>query len=485
MGRRIVRILLVTMLSITMTAALAPAGAATGVSADNAAAPVFAAGTDDAEAAGTDGTEASGTPDSAETGAAGADQSGTPGENGADQSGDGPAFAPAGEADGAGTPDADGEAGEGQLLEQAAAPWTPEDGLPAMGKIKVTVLNSSQLLVNWEANETFDGYQVSYARNVLFLRAKTKKVKSPAANNLTLDGLKTGKRYYVRVRGYKEYGGDLYCSDWVRTKTSKDPANVSIKFMSTGGKKVDIRQQAGSALNGYSISQGTCSDGKHLYMAFEKRNGDDNGSKRARIKIAKVRISDWKLLKVSSSGQKLGHANDITYNSNQKILVVTGAKTNDPYVRIVSPSTLKKTGTKRVRLGTKYKRVKAFNAIDYEPDSHTYYIRSRNYGGVSFTLNEDFQIMDAATMLTVFPKRHVQSCTSIGDFFIIAQSWYQSTKKNTLTIFSKSGEKLQHITLKLSGELESLFFIGDKLYATVHKHVNRHYSTGYIFQILF
>ena len=82
-------------------------------------------------------------------------------------------------------------------------------------------------------------------------------------------------------------------------------------------------------------------------MAFERRNGDENGNRKARIKIAKVRISDWKLVKVSSKGQKLGHANDLTYNPYKNCLVVTGAKKKDPYVRIVSANTLKKTATKK------------------------------------------------------------------------------------------------------------------------------------------
>ena len=373
---------------------------------------------------------------------------------------------------------------------QEPDPWTPEDGLPSLAKVKFVITGDNQIIVKWKLEnksqdaEIFQGYEVSYARNVLFLRSKMMTVEGGGSNNVTLDGLDTTKRYYLRVRGYREYNGDRYCSDWVQTKTGKNSADASVKYMKTNGSKVDIRRQAGKKLKDYSIAQGSCSDGTYLYMAFEKRNGDDNGKTRARIKIAKVRISDWKLKKVSASGQKLGHANDITYNSNKDILVVTGAKTNDPYVRIVSPKTLKKTDTKMVRLLDPYKSVKAFNAIDYDPESRTYYIRSRFYGGKCFTLNEKFRQMNMAVMSTVFPSRHVQSCTSMGNIFIIPQSWYQSTGKNTITIFDKAGTQLQHIKLKLSGELESLFFIGEELYATVHKHVSRSYKTCFIFRIL-
>ncbi len=382
-----------------------------------------------------------------------------------------------------------GELGTGDGAEPGAEPggegsWTPEEGLPSVKGLNLIIPNDNQLLVQWNAADIFDGYQVSYARNVLYIRAKKVKIQDGTVNNLTLDGLDTTKRYYVRVRGYRMYGGDLYYTEWTGKKTSKSSADASIKFVKKNGAKVDIRKQAGSKLRYYSISQGSCSDGKYLYMCFERRNGDDNGASRARIKIAKVRISDWKLIKVSSSGQKLGHANDITYNANQKILVVTGAKYNDPYVRIVSPKTLKKTATKKVKLGSAYKNVKAFNAIDYDAESYTYYIRGREAGYRTFTLDENFRIMDSSVLPTVFPTRHVQSCTSTSECFFITQSWYQSTGKNTVTIFRKTGEKLQHIKLKLSGELESIFFIGEKLFATVHKHCGHGYITGYIFEIL-
>ena len=367
--------------------------------------------------------------------------------------------------------------------EEIQPEWTPEDGLPAVKSLKVTVLNSSQILVNWASNECFEGYQVQYARNVLFLSAKKAAVKGTDVNNLTLSGLKTSKRWYVRIRGYRKYEGQKYYGDWIWKKTKKPAADVSIRFMKSGGRKADIRRQAGKRLKKYDIAQGACSDGKFLYMAFEYRRGDSNGSGKARIKIAKVRISNWKLVKVSPSGQKLGHANDITYNPDRKILVVTGAKKKDPYVRLVSPKTLKKTGTKKVRLTRKYKDVKAFNGIDYDRANHCYYIRSRLCGGKSFTLDQNFKMLDASVIYTVFPTRHVQGVITSGDNVLIPQSWYQSSGKNTLTIFTRSGAALQTVKIKVTGELESIFFIGKKLYATVHKKF-KGTKKAYIFQVL-
>lgn len=361
--------------------------------------------------------------------------------------------------------------------------WTPEDGLPRMKKVSVSVLNRSQILLTWKPVDVCDGYQVQYAGNILFLRAKKKTVKKAERGDLTISSLKTGGRYYVRIRSFRYCDGKKYTSEWKRVSTKRESADASIQYARRGKRLVDVRRQAGSRLSGYDIAQGTCSDGKYLYMAFEKRNGDDNGSGRARIKIAKVRIAGWKLVKVSPSGQKLGHANDITYNKHKRYLVVTGAKTNDPYVRIVSPKTLKKTGGKRIRLNRKNRDVKAFNAIAYDPKTRTYLIRSRFYGARSFVLDQSFRQKSMSIMSTAWPSRHVQSCTIARGHLILTQSWNQSKTKNTLTIFDSSGKRLQNIRLKLSGELESVFMIGRELYATVHKKLNG-YKTGYIFRIL-
>ena len=387
-------------------------------------------------------------------------------------------------------------AAEGETSSDGIPPqpgWTPEMGLPELATPDASILNDSQLLISWTGAEDFDGYQISYAKNALFLRDK--KIKKEAAEvsspdnplgadscHMTLD-VNTAKQFYIRVRGYRVYEGDIYYSGWAETHTQGKSA-AGIKYVKDGSGNLDVRKQAWSDLKYFGISQGSCSDGTYVYMCFEFRNGDDNGSGRARIKIAKVRISDWTVVNVSPTGQKLGHANDITWNPDQGYLVVTGAKTNDPYVRLVSPETLKKIGRKKIKLGPDFSYVKAFNAIDYDPETKTYYIRSRFYGSKCFTLDQNFRIISDATMPTVWQTRSVQSCTSLGDYFLLSQSWYQSSSKNSLTIFDKAGTMIQHIKIKVSGELESLFFIGDQLYATVHKHVTSGYMTGFIFRIL-
>ena len=60
-----------------------------------------------------------------------------------------------------------------------------------------------------KASKSFTGYEVSYASKKDFSNQKSVKIKSKAA---TISGLKTGKTYYIRVRGYKldAYGNYYY-----------------------------------------------------------------------------------------------------------------------------------------------------------------------------------------------------------------------------------------------------------------------------------
>ena len=56
----------------------------------------------------------------------------------------------------------------------------------------------------WKKVAGADGYEVSYATNSSFKKAKKKSVTSASLN---IKKLKAIKKYYVRVRAYKTIGG--------------------------------------------------------------------------------------------------------------------------------------------------------------------------------------------------------------------------------------------------------------------------------------
>lgn len=63
------------------------------------------------------------------------------------------------------------------------------------------------------------GYQVQYATNKSFSKAKLSTVKSNKTTSATVKKLSANKKYYVRVRTYKTVNGSKYYSAWSTAKT--------------------------------------------------------------------------------------------------------------------------------------------------------------------------------------------------------------------------------------------------------------------------
>lgn len=112
------------------------------------------------------------------------------------------------------------------------------DGTEASMKVTVVVspkavslksaktVKGKKLKVTWAKDTTVSGYEVQTSLKKDFKSAKKTTIKKATATNTTLKKLKKGKKYYVRVRSYKDVTVNgktvrLY-SDWSKTKkTSK------------------------------------------------------------------------------------------------------------------------------------------------------------------------------------------------------------------------------------------------------------------------
>ena len=90
---------------------------------------------------------------------------------------------------------------------------------PKKASIKsATAGKGRKLTVKWAKDKTASGYQVQASTDKNFKKdVKTKKV--PVAS-YTFTKLKTGKKYYVRLRSYKESGKETLCGTWSRSMLS-------------------------------------------------------------------------------------------------------------------------------------------------------------------------------------------------------------------------------------------------------------------------
>lgn len=75
-----------------------------------------------------------------------------------------------------------------------------------------------QLQVTWKKTAGNTGYQIQYATNAKFSGAKTKNTK---ATRYTFKGLKSKRKYYVRVRTYKKVGSNYWYSKWSNVRNVK------------------------------------------------------------------------------------------------------------------------------------------------------------------------------------------------------------------------------------------------------------------------
>ena len=76
--------------------------------------------------------------------------------------------------------------------------------------------------VSWKKQAVkTSGYQIQYATDKKFRNAVKVNVKGAKNTAKTIKKLKSGKKYYVRIRTYKVVNGDKYFSKWSKTKTVK------------------------------------------------------------------------------------------------------------------------------------------------------------------------------------------------------------------------------------------------------------------------
>ena len=106
-------------------------------------------------------------------------------------------------------------------------------------KTKISKLSSDQksITVKWKklGSSKADGYQVRYATNKAFKKAKTVKAKKASTAKAVLKkGVKPFTTYYVQVRAYKKVGKKTVYSQWSATKTATTKAKAN-----TGDKKLD------------------------------------------------------------------------------------------------------------------------------------------------------------------------------------------------------------------------------------------------------
>lgn len=228
-------------------------------------------------------------------------------------------------------------------------------------------------------------------------------------------------------------------------------------------KVVTKKLRAHKHLKTYKVPQGSCTDGKYIYIAYEQK---PTHGKKHRIKIAKYSL-EGDLIKVSGA-MKLGHANDMAYHDG--ILYVTHSG-SDNVIHRVDAKKLKKGKNVKVRYG-KYKKT-GFNGI---ARIETGFALRRMGGGL---LLVDNNLKAVKAIKCPAPKKRSPQGITANDGKIYRGYADFQNSKNSVVEYDLDGNVLRKIKLRVKGELESIFFLNDKLNIVVYRRYKRRGKNHY------
>ncbi len=124
---------------------------------------------------------------------------------------------------------ANGE-GYGYIMRSYASESQSENSVPEytcfLSKVNVKSVKSNaskKLTVKWSINDRASGYQIRFSTTKSFTKTTTEtiKVSSKTKSTKTIGRLKGGKKYFVQVRAYRSYNGEIYYSEWSGFKSLK------------------------------------------------------------------------------------------------------------------------------------------------------------------------------------------------------------------------------------------------------------------------
>ena len=235
-----------------------------------------------------------------------------------------------------------------------------------------------------------------------------------------------------------------------------------MEYIKKNGKPLDIRAHVGKTLKGFTVVQGSCTDGQNVYLIFERKKSK---SASHRCKIVKMDIDSLKVVKVSQS-LKLGHGNDMCHRDG--ILYVTHSEGSMVVHRVDAGSLKQKKGVK-VTLPKKLKgkKIAAFNGI--APYGSGFILRVMGGSGM-LIVNRNFRGTRFFRTKTSYTTS--QGMDHKGGKIYRTYSKLQSKDKNFLVTYDKKGLQISRERIPVVGELEGVFLVSGKPWFVVYRKKN-------------
>lgn len=209
--------------------------------------------------------------------------------------------------------------------------------------------------------------------------------------------------------------------------------------------KNNIEKDAG--LGNYATVQGACTDSTYAYYAVNT----------GYTTLLKYNVNTWELVS-KSSGNYLGHANDMTYNSDLGLIVVAHNAPEYDVISYVNPDSLRIVDTVKI----KHK----IHSISYNA-SYDMYV-----AGLSGTY--DFVILDSEFKEIEKYKGYETGLLRQGgdcddNYIYFVQS---GGGGNLIVIYDWAGNLVDTVSVNKSQEIENILHVGNTVYITLHHYGN-------------
>ncbi len=382
--------------------------------------------------------------------------------------------------------DSQGLQEEGQPLQEdeeqgeEIEPVSPVPDAPT--KVKRNRVGTSVTL-SWKQEGEIDGFDVRYADNRLFLKAKKILMEGDPERSCVVEVPKS-QHVYLKVRSWRNAPEDpsdpdspmkKWWSDWSFSKNVSENRSSSVKRLKKSNGKLELRRAAKQKIRGYDTVQGSCYGNGYVYYLLYNR--DKN-----KCKIVKLKLDSRRVVKISPA-KKLYHGNDMTYNDKTQEIIVAHAAPDGKSLSRVDPKTLKVKKTCKVNLpkvvpgltDSKKNMRRLENLGGYAGFSSIAYNELHDQYVAQMYLVRDYMILDS----NFTPVRYIrptakdgqlyQGIETCGDCIIQCSSFLNDKKYNILSIYDWDGNYLSKIKLNKGMELESAFVVGKKLYVSYYR----------------
>ncbi len=206
-----------------------------------------------------------------------------------------------------------------------------------------------------------------------------------------------------------------------------------------------IEKDAG--LGNHVTVQGACTDSKYAYFAVNA----------GYTTILKYNVNTWELVK-KSSGNPLGHANDMTYNSHLDKIVVAHNSPDYDVISFVDPDTLRIVETRKI----KHK----IYSISYNAKYNTYVVGLSGTYNFAF-LDNSFEEIEKIEGYKSGFLRQGGDCDDNYIYFV-----QSGGGGNLIVVYDWYGNLVDTISVNKSLEIENIFHVGNTVYCTLHYYGN-------------